>query len=180
MALTATIFKAELQIADMDRGHYASHSLTVARHPSETDERMMVRLLAFALHADERLAFTKGLSSEDEEPDLWQKSLTGEVELWVEVGLPDERHLRKACRRSGAVVVYAYGGRAVASWWQKLEPAVREFENLRVFELPFDATQALTSLVARTMHLQCTVQEGQVWLVGNDGQTVFVELRALK
>ena len=90
MALKATIFKADLQIADMDRNHYGNHALTLARHPSETDERMMVRLLAFAIHADEQLSFGKGLSTEDE-PDLWQKDLTGAIERWIDVGLPDER-----------------------------------------------------------------------------------------
>lgn len=114
MALKATIFKADLQIADMDRGYYGGHALTLARHPSETDERMMVRLLAFALFAGERLAFGRGLSAEDE-PALWQKDLTGAVELWIEVGLPDERDIRKACGRADRVVVLCYGGRGATS-----------------------------------------------------------------
>ena len=99
MALTATVFKADLQIADMDRGYYADHHLTLARHPSETDERMMVRLLAFALHASEALQFTKGVCADDE-PQLWERSLSDEPLLWIEVGLPDERRLRKACNRA--------------------------------------------------------------------------------
>src|SRR5512147_3279852 len=106
MALKSTIFKAELQISDMDRNYYGSHSLTIARHPSETDERMMVRLLAFALHANEGLAFGRGLSTDDE-PDLWQRDLTGAIRLWIDVGLPDEKLLRRACGRADEVVVYA-------------------------------------------------------------------------
>ena len=115
MALKATIFKADLQIADMDRHYYGDHALTIARHPSETDERMMVRLLAFALHAHDMLAFGRGLSADDE-PDLWQKDLTGAIDLWIDVGQPDEKRMLKACGRSSRVVVYStaaaatYGG----------------------------------------------------------------------
>jgi uncharacterized protein YaeQ len=161
----------------MDRGYYGDHNLTIARHPSETDERMMARVLAFALHAGERLSFTKGLSADDE-PDLWQKSLTGEVEVWVDVGLPDERRLRKACRKAKQVYVYAYGGRGVTSWWQKLAAPARELDNLQVLNLPFEASQALAELAARTMVLQCTVQEGQVWF-GTGDKSVFIELEKL-
>src|SRR5512142_239154 len=117
MAIKATIFKANLQIADMERHYYQDHALTLARHPSETDERMMVRVLAFALHAHEALEFGRGLSAEDE-PDLVRRDLTGAIEEWIEVGVPDEREVRKACGRSRAVHVLAYGGRAVDLWWQ--------------------------------------------------------------
>ena len=119
MALKATIFKAELHIADMERGYYHDHALTVARHPSETDERMMVRLLAFALNADETLAFGAGLSTDDE-PDLWRKDLTGSIETWIDVGLPDEKRIRKACGRADEVFVYSYGGHAAQLWWQQV------------------------------------------------------------
>src|SRR4051812_12926996 len=116
MALKATIFKAELQVSDLDRGHFQTHSLTIARHPSETDERMMVRLLAFAYDADERLTFGRGLSAEDE-PDLVLTDLTGAIDLWIEVGLPDERDVRRACGRAARVKVYVYG-RGAAIWWR--------------------------------------------------------------
>src|SRR3981189_3155545 len=118
MALKSTIFKAELAVADIDRGYYGDHSLTIARHPSETDERMMVRLLAFALHHTAALAFGSGLSTEDE-PDLVRRDLTGAIEQWIDVGLPDERDVRKAFGRANEVLVYSYGGRAVALWWDK-------------------------------------------------------------
>jgi uncharacterized protein YaeQ len=98
MALKATVVKAELQVSDMDRHYYASHNLTLAQHPSETDERLMVRLLAFALNADERLEFGKGLSSDDE-PDLWRRDYTGDIELWIDLGQPDESRIRKASGR---------------------------------------------------------------------------------
>lgn len=173
MALTATIFKAELQIADMDRGHYATHNLTLARHPSETDERMMVRLLAFALHAGERLEFTKGLCADDE-PELWARSLSGDIELWIDVGLPDLRRIRKACSRADKVAVYAYGGNPARLWWERIQPELTRFANLSVFELAAEATAALGALAARTMRLQCTVQEGQVW-IGTAENTVTLE-----
>ena len=163
MALSSTIFKATLQISDMDRNYYADHLLTLARHPSETDERMMVRLLAFALHADEQLSFTKGLCV-DEEPDLWQMSLTNEIEIWIDVGLPDERRLRKACGRAKQVYLYSYGGRGADLWWQRNAEKLQRFDNLSVKELPEAACKEMTSLVQRNMQLQCTVQDGEIWL----------------
>lgn len=177
MALKATICKAVLQIADMDRSYYGEHALTVARHPSETDERMMVRLLAFALNAHEHLAFGKGLS-ETEEPDLWQKDLTGAIEHWIEVGQPDEKRLLRACGRSGRVTVYAYGNRA-GLWWGPLADELARAKNLAVWRIPAAASQSLEKLAARTMQLQCTVQEGQLWF-SNAEQTLQIEPVALK
>lgn len=178
MALKATIFKAELDVSDIDRGYYQTHVLTIARHPSETDERMMVRVLAFALHAHEQLDFGKGLSTDDE-PDLWQRDLTGAIQLWIDVGLPDERRLRKASGRSDAVVVYAYGARAIGIWWRQTAADVARLRNLTVKALAPDASQALAKLAERNMHLQCTVQEGQVWL-GNATGGVTLEPEVLQ
>src|SRR3546814_18766052 len=118
MATKSTIYKAELQLSDMDRHYYATHALTLAQHPSETEERLMIRLLAFALHADDALEFGRGLSSDDE-PDLWRKSLSGEIELWLDLGQPDESRIRKACGRSRAVVVVTSGGRRADIWWAR-------------------------------------------------------------
>jgi uncharacterized protein YaeQ len=178
MALKSTIYKAEMSIADIDRGYYRDHALTLARHPSETDERMMVRLLAFALHADERLAFGRGLSTEDE-PDLWRSDLTGAVEQWIDVGLPDERELRKACGRAADVHVYAYGGRACALWWAKVGPALAYQDKLTVLEIPQEASLALSRLASRTMRMQCTIQDGHAFVVDGE-RSVHVELNALK
>ncbi|MFO7530252.1 MAG: YaeQ family protein [Marinobacter sp.] len=166
MALKATVFKATLNIADMDRHYYADHHLTLARHPSETDERMMVRLLAFVLNADEYLEFTRGLSTDDE-PELWQKSLSGEIELWIELGLPDESRLRKACNRAQKVVLYTYGGRAASLWWEKHQNKLSRFNNLTVIDLPQEGTEALACLAERTMSLQCTIQDGEIG-IGNE------------
>lgn len=173
MALKATIFKADLQVCDLDRGYFASHALTLARHPSETDERMMARLLAFALNAQERLGFGRGLSTEDE-PDLWRHDLTGAIEQWIDVGLPDERRLRKASGRSGEVLVYAYGARAVELWWNQNSAALGRLANLRAWSFPPEGMAALTALAARTMRLTCTIQDGQVW-VGSDAGEASLE-----
>ena len=178
MASNATIFKATLHIADMDRHYYADHAVTLARHPSETDERMMVRLLAFVRHAHEALAFGRGLSTEDE-PDLWQKDLTGNIEWWIEVGQPDEKRLRKACHRARQVCVYNYGGRGADLWWAQNREALERLENLTVFNLAHDTGRALAALAQRSMQLQCTLQEGQVWLA-DDKQSVTIELEPRK
>ncbi len=163
MALKATIFKAELQISDLDRHYYQTHSLTLARHPSETDERMMVRLLAFALHASDDLAFGRGLSAEDE-ADLLETAPDGRLLTWIDVGLPDERAVRKACHRAERVVVLTYGGKAVDIWWQQNQGPLSAHANLIVLRLPADQSTALAGLADRSMRLQCTVQEGVVWL----------------
>lgn len=169
MALKSTIFKAELQIADMDRNYYHEHTLTLARHPSETDERLMVRLLAFALNASESLSFGRGLSAEDE-PDLWQKDLTGAIELWIDVGLPDEKEIRKACGRARQVKLYSYG-RGAALWWEQTGARLDRAQNLAVIDLPAEATRAMAALAQRNMRLQCTIQDGLVWLDNGQGAT---------
>jgi uncharacterized protein YaeQ len=164
MALKATIFKAELTVSDLDRGHFETHSLTLARHPSETDERMMVRVLAFALNADERLAFGRGLSSEGE-ADLCRTDLTGAIDLWIDVGLPDEREIRKASGRAGRVAVYTYGTGAEL-WWKQNAAALARLDNLSVVNVGPEASRALAKLAQRSMKLQCTVQDGHVYLSG--------------
>lgn len=173
MAIGSTVYKAALQVSDMDRNYFGSHSLTIARHPSETDERMMVRLLAFALNASDMLSFGRGLSAEDE-PDLSEKDMKGDISLWIEVGLPDERMLRKACSRAGRVIVYAYGGRAADIWWSQAEAALSRQENLSVYGIPQESTRRLAKMAERSMQLQCLVQEGSVWFSKGE-ETISVE-----
>lgn len=178
MALKSTIFKAELAVADIDRGYYRNHSLTIARHPSETDERMMVRVLAFALHADDGLEFGRGVSA-DEEPDLWRRDLTGIIEQWIDVGLPDEREVRKACGRARQVCVLAYGGRSVDLWWHGIREQLERQNRLVVSDVPADATRSLAKMARRSMQLQVTVQDRHV-LVADGETSVPFELRILK
>jgi uncharacterized protein YaeQ len=174
MALKSTIYKATLQIADMDRQLYAEHALTLALHPSETEERLLVRLLAFALnvpHDTDRgaLVFARGLSDSDE-PDLWQHDLTGELRHWIEVGQPDERRLAKACARAARVTMYCFGS-AADIWWAGIRNKLTRLSKLQVWQLPSEQAQALARLASRSMQWQITVQDGQVW-VNSDGVTL--------
>lgn len=178
MALKSTVFKAELQISDLDRHYYQTHSLTLARHPSETDERMMIRLLAFALFAAEDLAFGRGLSTEDE-PALWERDPTGRIRRWIDVGLPDERDLRRACGRSDEVILLVYGGRAADIWWQQNEARLASLGKLGVLNLDAEDSAALASIAGRNMNLQCTIQDGRVWFA-DAGETLEFEPRWLK
>jgi uncharacterized protein YaeQ len=180
VALKSTVFRADLQISNMDSHYYANHTLTLAQHPSETDERMMVRLLAFALHANENLVFGNGLSTDDE-PDLWLKDLTGAIETWIDVGMPDEKLVRRACGRANRVFIYGYGGRVVDMWWQGVAGKLAKCDNLSVYDLLTQTTKALAQLAERNMQLQCTIQDGEVW-IGSDKQTVkaeWVEVKAV-
>jgi uncharacterized protein YaeQ len=178
MALKSTIYKAELQLSDMDRQHYEGYNLTLAQHPSENDERMMVRLLAFALNATPGLEFTRGLSTQDE-PDLWLKDLTGDIALWIDLGQPDEKRLRKAAGRSRQVVIYTYSGRSAGVWWEQVAGKYRRFDNLTVIDLDADAVRELGELAQRSMRLQCSIQDGEVWL-GDEQRTVHIVPRTLK
>lgn len=178
MALKATIFKADVQIADIGRGYYADHALTLARHPSETDERMMLRLLAFCLHADAALAFCKGLSDADE-PDLWRKDLTGAIELWVELGQPDERRIAQACGRARRVAIYSYGGKLAQPWWQQIGARLERHANLEVWCVDAETGRALAALAQRKMTLQVSIQDGHAWLTDGE-RSVVIEPRALK
>lgn len=181
MALKSTIYKAQLQLADMDRHVYADHALTLARHPSENEERLMVRLLAFALHvnADDRngqLEFTKGLSDVDE-PDLWHRDLTGQIVHWIDLGHPDERRVLKAASRAERVSVIAFAA-STPIWWGGLQGKVARAANVTVWQIPAEQSQALAALAQRGMQLQVTVQDGLVW-VGDGTQSVQIEPRRL-
>ncbi len=174
MALKATIFKAELNIADMDRQYYGDHQLTIAQHPSETHERMMLRLLVFALNATENLSFTKGISTDDE-PDIWLKNLTNEIDLWIELGLPDEKRLRKACGRSKQVKLYNYGSRSSSIWWQQNCAKLTRLSNLDIFDVPDETLNQMGSLAVKSMKLQCTIQDGEIW-INNDNESIHLNL----
>jgi len=167
MAPKATVYKAELQVSDMDRHYYAEHNLTLAQHPSETDERLMVRLLAFALYAEDRLEFGRGLSNE-EEPDLWLRNYTGEIDLWIDLGQPDESRIKKACGRAKQVVVVTYGGNAADIWWSKIAPSLTRLKNLTVVDIPTEAVAQLPALLQRGMRLTAMIQDGEMQLMSDN------------
>ena len=172
MAQKATIYKVELSVSYMDRHYYETHKLTVAKHPSETDERLMVRLVAFALNAHEHLEMTKGLSTDDE-PDIWQKSLSGELDVWVALGLPSEKVIRQSCGKAGRVILYPYGGKTAEMWWDKVKNSTTRFDNLQVVNLAEAETDALAKLASRTMKLQVNIQDGEV-MVSVDDSMVYL------
>src|SRR5690606_8138848 len=174
MALKATVVRVDLQISDMDRHYYASHSLTLAQHPSETEERLMVRLLAFALYAQERLEFGRGLSADDD-PDLWLRDYTGDVDLWIDLGQPDESRVRKACGRARQVVVVNYGGRAADLWWERNGNVLARHRNLTVLDLPAAPLEALVAMYARGMRLDVQIQDGEVRVLDERGAEVVMQ-----
>jgi uncharacterized protein YaeQ len=181
LALKSTIFKASLAIADIDHGYYADHTLTLARHPSETDERMMIRLAALALNAhrvqtecggDATLAFGAGLSN-PEDPDVAMRDFTGRIRLWIEVGQPEDKPLAKACGKADQVHVYCFH-HAAEVWWRGIEGKLSRLQNLSVFRVPAIESQALAALAQRSMQLQATVQEGALML-GDGTRSVQIE-----
>jgi uncharacterized protein YaeQ len=176
MALKATIHKAEIIISDMDRHYYHTHTLTLAQHPSETLERLMLRIVVFSMHATDQLVFTRGLSAVDE-PEIWEKSPTGEVESWIDLGEPDERRLRQACGRAKHVWLYTYG-RSSSVWWQGMQDKITRLKNIRVLRIALSTLAELTKLHQRTMQLQVTVQDNQLWLSSGE-QCVLVEAELL-
>ena len=178
MALKSTIFKINLQISDMDRHYYNDHNFTIARHPSETDERMMLRIMIFAIQADEQLAFTKGLST-GEEPDLWQKSLSGEIENWIDLGQPDEKRIRKACGLAKQAFIYCYSGSSAEIWWNQNSSKLQRFDNLSVINIPATNVQNLGKLAQKNMQLTCTIEDGIIWMSNGDS-TVEINPETLK
>jgi len=167
MAIKSTIFKADLQITDLDRHYYQDHSLIIARHPSENDERMMLRILAFALNAHEQMMFSKGLSTEDE-PDIWQKNFSDEIQVWIDLGQPDEKRIRRACGRADKVLIYTYSRRSADVWWEKMKSKLQRFSNLSIFNVDDAFITALAEFSKRTMQLQFTIQDGVVLM--SDGE----------
>jgi len=163
MALKATIYKATVNVADLDRNQFLDATLTLARHPSETQERMMLRLLAWIKYANERLQFTRGLSAEDE-PDAWLLNDHLGIDLWIEMGLPDERRIKKACNQAAEVALFTYNSRAAEIWWQQNKSKCSQFSNLSVWYLDDEQLNQLIAFAGRTMSLQATIQEGAIWL----------------
>ena len=165
MAANATIYKALLNIANMDTHYYEEYNLTLAQHPSENDLRLMIRLIAFILNAHEDLVFCKGIA-QDDEPDLWQKSLGGDIELWIDLGQPDEKRIKKACGRSDKVIIYTFVEGMAVSWFKQIENSLKRFKNLEVVYL--DISGEVQDLAARAMKLQANISDGELSLIKED------------
>ena len=180
MAIKSSIYKAKLNVTDMDRHVYEEFPLTIACHPSETEGRMMLRIVAFAMHAHARLDFGRGIST-DNEPDLWQKSLSDDIELWIDLGTPDESRIRKACGRAQRVVLYVYGDRSVPIWWSKQEAVLNRFNHLRVVQISDGSMDALADMAGSTMSLQAVIEDGDPAFSSEDHNAlVQIELAVLK
>lgn len=177
MALKATIFKAIIHLSDMDKSYYDTLNLTIAQHPSETDQRMMVRLIAFILNAHQDLQFGKGLSDEDEAA-IWQVNYSSVIDLWIELGQIDTKRIKKACSRSKATKLYCYGSSSNV-WWSQVESKMQPFDSLTVEQFSQETCDALVKLVDRTMEFQCSIQDGQLWLTAGD-ETLLIETNKLK
>lgn len=160
MAIGATIYKADIAISDIDRNYYQSHQLTIALHPSETVQRMMLRLTAFILNAHEDLKFTKGISTDDE-PDIWIKDLQENIKLWIDLGQPDEKRLGKACKKADKVIVYTYNQRSAEIWYKQQSAILERFNNIKIVHLQAENIELLAN---RNMQLNATVQDGILYL----------------
>lgn len=176
MSTKATIYKASLNIADMDRNYYAEHNFTLAKHPSENDLRLMVRLCTFILNADEELLFCKGIS-QDDEPDLWKKALNGEIKLWIDLGQPDEKRIRKACGRSEKVIIYTYQEGSASAWWKQIQSSLGRFKNLSVINLNIEGD--IEQLANRNMHLQCNISDTELSII-DENHTVLIKQEIYK
>ena len=173
MAQNSTIYKAKISVADIDRDYYAEHQLTLACHPSETEERLMARLLVFSLSADERLVPAAGITDNDE-PDFWLKDYTGAISLWIELGQPDEKRMLKACGRADSVKIYTYNPKPEL-WWNSVAEKVSKAKNLSVFAIDPASSRALQQFAGRSVEMQVTIQDGEIW-VRNESCEVCVQL----
>lgn len=178
MALKSTIFKLDLTVADITRGYYEDHSLTIARHPSETDLRMLVRIVTFALNASENLQFTKGLSTSDE-PDIWEKSLTGEISHWIDLGQPLEKRIRQSCSKADRVSIYSYQKSTAKMWYDSVKDTVERFKSLSVTHLVLSDEKVVERIIDRTMKLNCVIEDEQLMLT-SDKENLTIELQRLK
>ena len=172
MAAKATIYKLNLNIANMDTHYYAEHSLTLAKHPSENDLRLMVRTLAFIFNANEELAFCKGIS-QDDEPDLWIKDLSGDIDLWIDLGQPDEKRIKKACGRSKKVIIYTYQEGMATAWFKQNQKLLNRLNNLSIIYLKIDGD--IEELCERSMNIQANISDMELTLIDEDKSVVVTE-----
>jgi uncharacterized protein YaeQ len=178
VALKATIFKANLSVANMNIHHYCDYNLTMARHPSENSQRMMYRLVAYALLSQENPEFTKGLST-DSEPELWCHNYGGEIEHWVELGQPDEKRIRQACGKAKKVSIFTYQENTADSWLQSIESKIWRFEHLNITHLSKLDGDQFEDLVERSMNLSCNIQDNEAW-ISSEKANVGVSIRIAK
>jgi len=177
MALKASIYKVNIELANMDQHYYDSLQLTIARHPSETEQRLMVRIVSFILNAHPNLKFGKGISNEDEAA-IWQINYSGEIELWIELGQIEEKRLKKACNKAKEVKLYCYGS-STEIWWSETKKVLNKFDSLTVEKFNQSTINSLIKLISKTMEFQCSIEDGQLWLTSGN-ETILIETEKLK
>jgi len=172
MAVNATINKALLNIANMDEHYYAEHNLTLAQHPSENDLRLMIRIVAFILNANDTLMFCKGIS-QDDEPDLWQKSFGDDIEMWIDLGQIDEKRIKKACGQSDKVIIYTFKESLAKPWFEKIKNSLSRFKNLKIIHLNIEGDIEL--LAKRAMNIQCNILDNELTLIAGDDSVIITQ-----
>lgn len=178
MALKATIFKAKVSLSNLNIHHYDDLTLTIARHPSENNLRMMVRILAYLMSAQEELSFTKGISS-DSEPDIWKINHDGSIDHWIELGNLDERRIRQSCAKAKKVTIYTYQGNQSLSWFKTLENGLSRFENLDIINFTFPNDQSIEDFAERGMNISCTIEDSEIWLSADEDR-ICIHFQLLK
>jgi uncharacterized protein YaeQ len=168
MALKSTIYKINLSVSDLNRDHYKDYSLTTAKHPSETDERLACRII-------DDLIFAKGLS-DDKEPDLWQKSLDGRILKWIEIGHPDEKKLRRLSGRSESIEIYCYQLGVAQVWWKGIEKQALKLPKLKVSFLNVIDKAEISAIIDRTMDLNCVIEGSSIAVSSNSNDNICLNL----
>ncbi len=175
MALKSTIFKIKISLSNMNIHHYEECSLTVARHPSENNLRMMTRVLAFCLGAQNEIQFTKGISS-DSEPDLWKLNHDGSIEYWIELGHLDERRIRQACSKGRNIEIYTYQDQQSTQWFESVKNGLSRFSNLSIFQFHWPLNLNFDDFVDRGMNFSVSIEDNEVWLsTGEDRYLIVIE-----
>lgn len=178
MALKSTIYKARLTVSNFNIHHYSDYSLTIAKHPSENDLRMMIRLLAFSLVSHEDVQFTKGLST-DSEPDLWKINHDGSIEHWIELGLPDERHIRQICSKANKVTIFTYHGNQANSWFEGIESKANRFDHLSIIHFQMKDEHLLENFAQKGMNLNISIEDNEIW-ISNETERICIEFQIVK
>jgi len=167
VALKPTIYKLKIALTDLDRNYYDTLNLTIAQHPSETLERMMARMLAFCINAQESLSFTKGLSAA-EEPDLWAYTVDGRIALWIDVGEPAADRIKKATRLAQTVKVYSFNSKSDV-WWKQEQEKLNKL-TAAIFQFQWQNIQALAKMVQRTMDISVTITGDSAYVATESGE----------
>jgi uncharacterized protein YaeQ len=178
MALKATIFKAKISLSNLNIHFYDELTLTIARHPSENNLRMMSRILAYLLTAQEGPVFTKGISS-DTEPDIWIVNHDGSVDHWIELGHLDERRIRQSSSKAKKVSIFSYQGNQSLSWFSSIENGLSRFNNLNIIHFSFPENQNIEDFAERGMNFSCNIEDDEMWL-STEQDRICVQFQYLK